>query len=116
MVAQRLAACVRKADTVARTGGDEFVVVLSEIGDPKNAAMVGGKILDELSRPFFIERHEVNISCSIGISLYPKDGKDMNTLKANADAAMYHAKHNGRSNYSFFAPEMSAALPVTAAP
>lgn len=67
-VAQRLAGCVRKADTVARIGGDEFVVALSEIGDPKDAAMVGGKILDELSRPFFMDRREVNISCSIGIS------------------------------------------------
>ena len=109
VVAQRLAGCVRKADTVARTGGDEFVVVLSEIGDPKDAAMVGGKILDELSRPFFIDRHEVNISASIGISVYPDDGKDVNTLKANADVAMYHAKRDGRNNCRFFVPEMSMA-------
>ena len=110
-VAQRLSACVRKADTVARAGGDEFVVVLSEIGDPKDAAMVGGKILDELSRPFFIERHELGISCSIGISVYPADGTDVVTLRANADVAMYHAKRNGRNNYRFFVPEMCAAAP-----
>jgi len=113
-VAQRLAGCVRKADTVARTGGDEFVVVLSEIAHPKDAALVGDKILDELSRPFFIDRFEVDISCSIGISIYPDDGKDMSALKANADAAMYHAKRNGGNAYRFFVPEMARLRPVTA--
>jgi diguanylate cyclase (GGDEF)-like protein len=108
-VAQRLSGCVRKADTVARAGGDEFIVVLSEIGLPKDAAMIGGKILDELSRPFFIQRHEIDISCSIGISLYPKDGRDVNTLKVNADVAMYHAKRGGRNNYQFFVPELCTA-------
>jgi diguanylate cyclase (GGDEF)-like protein len=110
-VAQRLSACVRKADTVARTGGDEFIVVLNEIGNPKDAAMVGAKILDELSRPFFIERRELDISCSIGISVFPKDGQDVLALKANADVAMYHAKRNGRNNYQFFVPELCAAAP-----
>ena len=108
-VAQRLAGCVRKMDTVARTGGDEFVVLLSEIGDPKDASIVSGKILDELSRPFFIDRQELNISGSIGISVYPRDGKDVNMLKANADVAMYHAKRNGRNSYCFFLPEMGTA-------
>jgi diguanylate cyclase (GGDEF)-like protein len=112
IVAQRLNGCLRKADTVARTGGDEFVVLLSEIREPKDAAIVGGKILDELSRPFFIDRHEVNISGSIGISVYPNDGKDVNTLKANADVAMYHAKRDGRNNYRFFVPEMGTGVPV----
>jgi len=111
VVAQRLTGCVRRSDTVARTGGDEFVVVLSEIGDSKDAAMAGGKILDELSRPFFIDRHEVNISGSVGISVYPADGRDVNTLKAHADAAMYHAKREGRNNYAFYTPEMSMAAP-----
>jgi diguanylate cyclase (GGDEF)-like protein len=110
-VGQRLTACVRKADTVARTGGDEFVVVLSEIGERKDAALVGGKIVDELSRPFFVDRHEVEISCSIGISLYPADGRDVMTLKANADVAMYHAKRNGKNKCHFFVPEMCAAAP-----
>ena len=111
-VAQRLAGCVRKSDTVARTGGDEFVVVLSEIGDPKDAAMVGAKILDELSRPFFVDSHELNISASIGVSVYPGDGKDVNKLKANADVAMYHAKRNGRNSCCFFLPEMGTAAPA----
>ncbi|MDP9140529.1 MAG: diguanylate cyclase [Pseudomonadota bacterium] len=108
-VAQRLAACVRAVDTVARTGGDEFVVLLSGIGDPKDAGMVSRKILDELSHPFFIEGHEIVTSGSIGISIYPTDGKDVNLLKINADQAMYFAKRNGRNNYCFFAKEMSAS-------
>src|SRR5262249_7448113 len=70
-VAQRMSASVRKSDTVARTGGDEFVVVLGESGDAKNAAMIGEKILHELSRPFLVSGHEIEISCSIGISVYP---------------------------------------------
>jgi diguanylate cyclase (GGDEF)-like protein len=106
VVAQRLTACIRKVDTVARAGGDEFIVLLSEIADPKDAAVVSGKVLDELSRPFFIDRHELNISGSIGISIYPRDGTDVNRLKANADVAMYQAKRNGRNGYCFFVQEM----------
>jgi diguanylate cyclase (GGDEF)-like protein len=108
-VAKRLAGSVRRADTVARTGGDEFVIVLDEIGNAKDAAMIGRKILDELSRPIFIDNYELDISGSIGISVYPDDGRDINTLMTNADRAMYQAKKGGRNNYRFFAPEMSAA-------
>lgn len=110
-VAGRLASCVRKEDTVARTGGDEFVIVLSEIAQAKDAAVIGAKILHELSNPFLIERHKVAISCSIGISVYPRDGKDVHTLMANADVAMYHAKKTGRNNYQFFASGMALASP-----
>lgn len=106
-VAQRLIACVRETDTVARTGGDEFVVVLSGIGDRNDAEMVSRKLLDELSRPFFIEDHEIATSGSIGISIYPTDGHDVNVLKVNADLAMYHAKRSGRNNYRFFAADMA---------
>jgi diguanylate cyclase (GGDEF)-like protein len=110
-VARRLTGCVRKADTVSRTGGDEFVIVLSEIADPKGAAMIGGKLLDELSRPFLVGRHQLEISCSIGISVCPADGRDIGTLMVNADVAMYHAKRSGRNAYRFFVPEMCTALP-----
>lgn len=101
--AQRLVACVRAMDTVARIGGDEFVVVLSGIGAPADAAMVSRKILDELSRPFFISGQEVDISGSIGISIYPQDCKDVSKLKIFADQAMYYAKRSGRNKYRFFA-------------
>jgi diguanylate cyclase (GGDEF)-like protein len=111
-VAKRLTSCIRNADTVARTGGDEFVVVLSDLVAPPDAALVGKKILDELSRPFFIERHELSISCSIGISIYPRDGKDVATLQVNADMAMYQAKRAGRNSYRFFMPEMSVVAPA----
>ena len=105
-VAQRLVSSVRKADTVSRTGGDEFVIVLSEIRDPMDAAMVSGKILNVLSRPFLIERYQVVISGSIGISVYPNDSKEVNILKANADVAMYNAKRDGRNSYRYYVPEM----------
>jgi diguanylate cyclase (GGDEF)-like protein len=105
-VAQRLTGCVRRADTVARSGGDEFVIVLSEIGKAKDAALIGKKILETLARPVYVDRYELDISCSIGISVYPDDGNDINTLLVNADVAMYHAKKGGRNNYRFFVPAM----------
>lgn len=108
-VAGRLTKCLRKGDTVARVGGDEFVVVLSEIKQAQDAAVVGSKILRELSKPFSIAQHELDISCSIGISVYPNDGNDVMTLKANADLAMYHVKKTGRNNYQLFMPEMGIA-------
>lgn len=103
-VAGRLEGCVRKDDTVARTGGDEFVVVLHQIGHADEAAMISNKILEALSRPFHVENHELDISCSIGIGVYPRDGEDLNTLMNNADAAMYSAKRTGRSKFQFFVP------------
>jgi diguanylate cyclase (GGDEF)-like protein len=108
-VAQRLTASVRKDDTVARAGGDEFVIVLSEIVKPEDAAMISRKIIDELSRPFFIEDKEFPLACSIGISVYPDDGTDRSAIVVNADLAMYHAKQGGRSDYRFYIPEMCVA-------
>jgi diguanylate cyclase (GGDEF)-like protein len=101
-VAERLAGCVRRDDTVARTGGDEFVVVLSQIGHAQEAAAIGGKILEALSQPFRIDGVDLEISCSIGISVYPADAKDVSTLMHYADAAMYRAKRDGRSRFQFF--------------
>jgi len=108
-VAKRLVGCIRKVDTTARIGGDEFIVILSEIGSREDAAMVGRKILDELARPFFVDRHLLSISCSIGVAFYPDDGREMYTLKANADVAMYYAKQNGRNKFCFYAPTMTMA-------
>jgi diguanylate cyclase (GGDEF)-like protein len=103
-----LTKCIRKEDTVARSGGDEFIVVLGSLGDPRDAAIIGAKIVHELSKPVHVEQHEVGISCSVGISVYPEDGSDVNTLMVNADVAMYHAKRTGRNNFQFFVPGMSA--------
>jgi diguanylate cyclase (GGDEF)-like protein len=110
-VAQRLKDCVRKGDTVARTGGDEFVIVLNEMGKSADAASVSGKVLEALTRPFHIEGNELGISCSIGISVFPEDGGDIATLMINADKAMYHAKKTGRSNFQFFGPGIATAKP-----
>lgn len=108
-VARRLKNCVRKEDTVARTGGDEFVIVLGDIGQATDAASISRKVLEELTRPFHVEGNELGISCSIGISIFPDDGRDIATLMVNADKAMYHAKSTGRSNFRFFSPQMNAA-------
>ena len=105
-VGDRMRACLRKHDTVARTGGDEFVIVLTDIADAKAASVIGAKILDELAKPIQIGPISLDISCSIGVSTYPADGKDIATLTANADVAMYHAKKSGKHGFRLFAPEM----------
>jgi diguanylate cyclase (GGDEF)-like protein len=110
-VANRLKLCVRGEDTVARAGGDEFVIVLSQISHAEDAALIGAKILAELAEPLAIERVELDLSCSIGISVFPGDGEDIATLMVNADRAMYYAKREGRNGYRFFAPNMVGAMP-----
>ena len=99
-VARKLKVCVRKMDTVARLGGDEFTIILTEISGAKDAAMVAQKVIDALTEPQQIEGEEYAIEGSIGISLYPQNGEDVDTLLANADAAMYQAKEVGNS-YQF---------------
>jgi len=106
-VAHRLRNCLRAADTVARTGGDEFVVILHRIHDATGVTDVGGKILAELSRPFQVAQHTLGISCSIGISVYPRDGTDIHSLIVKADGAMYSAKSSGRSRLSFHDPAIA---------
>jgi diguanylate cyclase (GGDEF)-like protein len=95
---------------VARIGGDEILIVLCGAwGTTADPAVIGKKVLQELSRPFHIVGNELDISCSIGISIYPQDGRDVSTLAANADTAMYQAKKSGRNDYRFF--DSGAALP-----
>ena len=106
-VAQRLLACVRSSDTVSRTGGDEFVILLAEIEHAEAAAASAEKLIAALAEPQQIAGHDLQVSTSIGISLYPQDGPDAETLIKNADLAMYHAKDSGRNNVQFFTPDMN---------
>ena len=107
-VAKRLGACLRDSDTVSRVGGDEFVVMLSEVAGAGESASVAGRILTALTLPHRIAEHELHVSVSIGICSYPDDGLDANNLIKSAEAAMYQAKANGRNNYQFFTQEMNA--------
>ena len=107
-VAQRLMDCVRHSDTISRQGGDEFVVLLPYIENPESAGVCAQKMLATLALPHRIDQHELHISVSIGISIYPNDGQDAETQIKNADIAMYQAKENGRNNYKFFEQDMNA--------
>jgi len=104
---ERLAQSIRSGDTVARLGGDEFAVILCEIAQGAHAGAIAQKIIDVLSKPFQLDGHEVFISASIGVTIYPGDGADADTLIKNADVAMYHAKEHGRNNYQFYAATMN---------
>ena len=107
-VAVRLRTCLRQGDTVARLGGDEFTLLLPDIGQAVDAAKVAKKVLDLLRMPFDIDGRELFVTASIGISLYPDDGRDAETLVKNADTAMYRAKEQGRDNYQLYTPAMNA--------
>ncbi len=109
-VAERLTHCVREEDTVARVGGDEFILLLQESGQGKEAARVANKILEAVSQPFRVDGHLLYVTTSIGISLYPGDGKDPETLLRNADNAMYRAKDLGRNGYQLFSPSMNVKV------
>jgi len=106
-VAQRLVACVRGSDTVSRQGGDEFVILLSEIEHAEDAVRSAEKMLLALAAPHSIAEKELHITASIGISVYPDDGRDAETLIRCADTAMYHAKDKGRNNFQFFTKDMN---------
>ncbi len=101
-VAERLKKSIREVDTVARFGGDEFIVVTSHLNTIADASRIAEKILSALGEPYSVMDHEPNISCSVGISLYPRDGFDKESLVKHADAAMYHAKEMGRNGFQFF--------------
>ena len=107
-VARRLLACVRSPDTVIRHGGDEFIVVLQELKRPEDAVFTVARLLKAVANIHVIDEHEIYVTTSIGVSVYPGDGLDAETLVRKADTAMYHAKKNGSQNYRFFRPEMIA--------
>lgn len=109
MVSQRLQRCLREGDSIGRLGGDEFVICLPIPTDERDAASVAGKILQALRASFRVNKHELHVSASIGISLFPADGDDADALMRGADIAMYHAKKKGRSNYQFFTPCLNEA-------
>ena len=106
-VAQRLTACVRRSDTVSRQGGDEFVVLLTEDNFAEDAALTAEKILTAMAQPHVLDGQQLLVTTSIGISTYPADGLNAETLIKHADSAMYQAKERGRNNYQFFASNMS---------
>jgi len=106
-VAGRLKQCVRKEDTVARPGGDEFTILLNEVTTPSDAGMVAEKILNHLREPITISGHPLVVTTSIGITLLPGDGADPNVLTKNADLAMYKAKERGRNNYQFYSEDLN---------
>jgi diguanylate cyclase (GGDEF)-like protein len=104
-IAARTTGCVREIDTVCRLGGDEFVLVLPELRDAADAGAVARKLLAALSLPYRIDGHELGITPTLGISIYPQDGTDADTLLRNADTAMYHAKESGKNDYRFYGRE-----------
>ena len=106
-VAKRLVAAVRGSDTVSRHGGDEFVVVLSEVEHARNAGQHAGRLHAALTRPYAIAGHDLRVNASIGVAVFPEDAEDAATLIKRADAAMYCVKNRGRGAFGFFRPEMS---------
>jgi diguanylate cyclase (GGDEF)-like protein/PAS domain S-box-containing protein len=106
-VAKRLEYCVRNPDTVSRQGGDEFVAMLQELQRPEDAGLAAARMMEAVGEAHFIDGHDLHVTVSIGVSLYPDDGQDAETLIKNADTAMYQAKESGRNAYRFFKPEMN---------
>ncbi|WP_109483030.1 EAL domain-containing protein [Paraburkholderia sp. C35] len=109
-VAKRLASCVRSEDTLARVGGDEFVIATGDYGDASFLTQLALRVLETIALPFAVGGNEYYLGASIGISLFPDDGRDAQTLMRNADSAMYNAKQRGRNNFQFFTAELSQRL------
>lgn len=109
LFAERLRACVREADTLGRVGGDEFVVAIPDLRESNAALSIAQKILDAMANDFQLGEYHVGITASIGISAFPHDGRDAQTLISNADAALHIAKDNGRDNIQFFSPALSVS-------
>ena len=109
-VAKRLKRRTREQDTVARLGGDEFLIVLNNVKDISDVAVAAKRFMDAMTAEFVVQGHSLGITCSLGISIFPEHGLDVETLVKNADAAMYSAKDHGRNNFQFFAEEMTAQV------
>jgi diguanylate cyclase (GGDEF)-like protein/PAS domain S-box-containing protein len=109
-VSRRLTECVRLEDTIARQGGDEFIVLMDSLDDSRGASVVAQKILNSLRQPFILGGGEQHVSGSVGIALYPEDGRDAQTLMKNADTAMFHGKSLGKNTYQYFTPQMNIAV------
>jgi diguanylate cyclase (GGDEF)-like protein len=106
-IARRLVACVRSSDTVSRQGGDEFVILLSEVTHSHDAVFTAEKILAAVSRPHHINHRDLQVTVSVGIGVYPDDGADAEALLKNADFALLHAKQQGGAHHKLFEPDMS---------
>lgn len=109
-MAERLKASVRESDTVARLGGDEFVLLINGQGKPESVAIVLERMLSDISQPWTIPQGDFNVTCSMGVALYPDDGKSAQALLKHADAAMYRAKDKGRNNFQFFTAELNELI------
>lgn len=109
-VSQLISSNVREIDTVVRLGGDEFVILIPNVHSKEDIEHSLSRMLDNLSKPLTINNFNFNITCSMGISVYPNDGSDPDTLLKNADSAMFKAKHAGRNNFQFFTPELNDIL------
>ncbi|ACD94429.1 EAL domain-containing response regulator [Trichlorobacter lovleyi] len=109
-VAERLRVCVRESDTLARAGGDEFVIILSVVSDEDGISSAASKILAIISEPFVIEERELYLTASIGVAVYPTDGADVQSLLKHADLAMYQAKDMDRNNFQFFSSDLNVKV------
>jgi predicted signal transduction protein with EAL and GGDEF domain len=109
VVAERLARCARASDTVARHGGDEFVIVMTDTVDEQSLIAWMERVRASISEPVWLDGTELYVGCSMGASLFPQDGDDTETLMKKADLAMYRAKDMGRNNFQFYQPEMNVS-------
>lgn len=107
--AKRLKACLRESDTVARYGGDEFVLILGDYGGLSDTLQILHRIQEAVAEPIMLDGHEVRVNCSIGVSVYPDDGEDLEALLRHADAAMHHAKQLGKGQFQFYTESLNAA-------
>ena len=108
-VSRRLTACVRQSDTVSRQGGDEFIILLSQIDGADTVSLVAESLLSAVAKPYVIDEYELSVTHSIGVSIYPDDGQQVEEIMRKADAAMYRAKDMGRNNFQFYTQDMGAS-------